>query len=123
MRNALRGLALVGSLTLLSGRSLQAQSASHSGDGINYRVSAVVHSFVRVVTTPSDPSSGLPPKTQFITNDPALRATLASAVQSEVIAPEAIATLGGGRQSGGAESRGDVELAGPVTIRYTVVTP
>lgn len=123
MRNALRLVGLFGLLALCSGRRLQAQSTSHAGGGLTYTVSAVVRSFVRVVTPVVDARTGIPGTPRVITNDPALRASLAAGLRSEVLAPEVIANLTSGRQSGGAESRGGAELAGPVTVRYTIVTP
>lgn len=123
MRNALRLVALVGLLGLVTGRSLRAQSTSHAGGGLTYTVSAVVRSFVRVVTPAADPRTGIPGAPKVITNDPALRTSLAAGVRSDVIAPEGIANFTARHQGGGAESRGGAELAGPVTVRYTVVTP
>ena len=120
MRNALRFLVLVALISVGSTASLRAQTTSSSSGTVAFRVSAVVHSFVRVETT-SRP--GLPPTTRVLTNDPALRAMMASEAEPEVIAPEAITTLTGRHQGGGAESRGGAELAGPVVIRYTLTTP
>lgn len=122
MRNALRLVGLLALFGLISSRDLQAQSTSHAGGGVTFTVSAVVRSFVRVVTPAADPRIGIPGSPRIVTNDPALRASLAAGLQPEVLAPEAIANLTSGRQGGGAESQGGAELAGPVTVRYTIVT-
>lgn len=123
MRNAIGTLALLSGLALMAGQPLQAQSTTRDGGSAATIVSVVVPAFVKVVTVPADPASGLPFVARVITNDPALRASTASGLRPEVTTPEAIATFGAERRAGGAEGRGGAELAGEVTIRYTIATP
>lgn len=120
MRNTVRGLILGVAGLLAIGTRLGAQSVSRPGAGVNYAVSAVVSSFVRVTVDPADPEGGTP---RIVTNDPAIRAAFNAGLHPELLGPEALAAGAPARHQGGAEAQKGIAPAGAVTIRYTVATP
>lgn len=106
-------------------------SASAAGQGpipsqsrtVTCVVTAVVSSFVRLVSLPGDPTTGAPPRVSVVTNDPRIRAAMAQPLTPEIIGPaEMVYTTEGAGHGGESAIRGRFEVGVP-TVRYTIATP